>query len=115
LRLMRRLAGLSLSETAKACDLSYQQIQKYETGEDRMAASRLYHLARLFNVPVMAFFENLPAGLRDHDRGRNAGRRYRNDAAELIRLYYRIRDPKVRRTLCALIKSMGGDSEAGTS
>jgi len=70
LRLMRQLAGLSLSEVGTACNLAYQQIQKYETGVDRMAASRLYQLSRIFKVPVADFFKDLPAELRGPERPR---------------------------------------------
>jgi transcriptional regulator with XRE-family HTH domain len=132
LRLIRQLAGLSLSETAKACNLAYQQIQKYETGADRMAASRLSQLSRIFNVPIAEFFEDLPSELRDRGRPRGSrksnlriksnsssmdGRPYQDEAeaAELIRSYYRIVDAQMRRRIYELIKSMGSDVKRARS
>ena len=59
LRAVRRMRGLSMEQVAARIGVAYQQIQKYEAGSNRISASRLFELARLLDVPVGAFFENV--------------------------------------------------------
>jgi transcriptional regulator with XRE-family HTH domain len=123
LRLRRNLIGLSQEQLGKASGLTFQQIQKYERGANRMGASRLFQLARLLNVPVSYFFEELPPqsasknppGLSDSGQASLDGApqsdaqiMHRRETLELIRAYYRITDPKQRRKVYDLIKSMAG-------
>ena len=61
LRLRRNLVGMSQEQLAKASGLTFQQIQKYERGVNRMGASRLHQLGRILNVPVEWFFEEFVA------------------------------------------------------
>src|SRR5208282_5677906 len=76
LRLRRNLIGMSQEQLGKASGLTFQQIQKYEHGTNRMGASRLYQFSRLLNVPVSWFFDELPqsisgkgpSGLSDSDQ-----------------------------------------------
>lgn len=63
LRAARKKCGISQTALAERENLAYQQIQKYESGRDRISASRLVHLAASLDVPVEWFFENLPAKL----------------------------------------------------
>src|ERR1700761_7660569 len=60
LRLRRNLIGMSQEQLGKASGLTFQQIQKYEHGTNRMGASRLHQFARLLNIPVSWFFDELP-------------------------------------------------------
>ncbi len=124
LRLRRNLVGMSQEQLGKASGLTFQQIQKYERGANRMGASRLHQLGRLLNVPVAYFFDELPvdmaqpntAGFRDSGQASLEGAPgndnqilQRRETLELIRAYYRITDPKQRRTVYNLIKSMAED------
>lgn len=127
LRLRRNLLGLSQEQLGKATGLTFQQIQKYERGANRMGASRLFQLGRLLNVPVSYFFEDFihvaqlqnpgfsggePTALKvaPSDAANNDSEiMQRRETLELIRAYYRIRDPKQRRTIYNLIKSMSED------
>src|SRR3977135_573412 len=59
LRLRRNLAGMSQDQLGSASSLTFQQIQKYERGPNRMSASRLYQLSKILNVPVAWFFEDM--------------------------------------------------------
>lgn len=61
LREARKKCGLSLVDVAQLQNLAYQQIQKYESGRNRISASRLVHLAASLEVPVAWFFEDLPS------------------------------------------------------
>ena len=114
-RQRRTLLGLSQEKLAGSLDLTFQQVQKYERGANRIGAGRLFQLARALEVPVTYFFEDLD------DEGVSAGNgvkdaaagAYSNDPMNqretllLIRAYYGIPDPSVRRRMLDLMRSMG--------
>ena len=121
LRLRRNLLGLSQEQIGRATGLTFQQIQKYERGTNRMGSSRLFQLASLLSVPVSYFFEELKEaetpGFAEEPQaplelgGRNEADMFsRRETLELIRAYYKINDPKQRRKVYELIKSMSDDS-----
>ena len=128
LRLQRNLIGMSQEQLGRASSLTFQQIHKYERGANRVSASRMHQLAQLLGVPVAYFFEGLPsaaiaarggfsdAGQESLDGGQTAqndGEMIKQrETLELIRAYYRITDPKQRRKVYELIKSMA-DEKAG--
>ena len=62
IRRRRRLLGLTQHQLAIACGVRFQQIQKYESGANRIAASRLWKIGQALEVPLMDFFEGLPDG-----------------------------------------------------
>ncbi len=102
-RLRRTLLGMSQTEVGKALGVSFQQFQKYESGFNRIAASRLYHLCHILDVPVGYFFE----GLEDKTSRRSRDDvMLRRETLELVRAYYRIRDPKVRDALRHMASSL---------
>lgn len=121
LRLRRNLAGMSQEQLGSTCGLTFQQIQKYERGINRMGASRLYQFAKVLNVPVAYFFEDMPdaffgqapqgmgesgqAALEDSPQA-DMEHFHRRETFELIRAYYRIADAKQRRKIFELIRSM---------
>lgn len=141
-RLRRMLMGLSQERLGEALGLTFQQVQKYERGINRIGASRLWDLSRVLGAPVGYFFDNmdesvarasprqllesLPAdeagmGLpssEDMAGGRDAGHR---EVLELIRAYNRISDPTVRRRIYELTRTLsllpglgdGADSAPG--
>ncbi|MFM8755074.1 MAG: helix-turn-helix domain-containing protein [Phenylobacterium sp.] len=63
IRLRRRQIGLTQHQLALACGVRFQQIQKYESGANRIAASRLWRISRATGTPLLAFFEGLPETL----------------------------------------------------
>ena len=65
LRSRRKLLGLTQERLAAACDVRFQQIQKYECGANRMSAARLWRLARFLDVPMSYFFDGLGAEFRE--------------------------------------------------
>jgi transcriptional regulator with XRE-family HTH domain len=121
LRLRRNLLGLSQGQLGKASSLTFQQIQKYERGTNRMGASRLYQLAQLLDIPVAWFFESLPTGTMRAIAGFSESKQaplegappahdeilHRRETADLLRAWYRIADAQQRRKILGLIKSMG--------
>ena len=103
-RLRRTLLGMSQTDIADALGLTFQQVQKYEKGVNRISASRLYHLCLIFGVPVESFFEEI--------EGKTSRRSpddvmLRRETLELVRAYYRIRDPEMRKAVHAMFKAMG--------
>lgn len=116
-RQRRTLLGYSQERLADALNLTFQQVQKYERGANRVGAGRLYELANALDVPVTYFFEDLPeapdgapsgpamqeAAQRQYDADPMAQR----ETLVLVRAYYNISDPGVRRRLLDLIRSMG--------
>jgi len=124
MRQRRTLLGLSQERLAEALGLTFQQVQKYERGANRVSASRLYELGRVLDVPIGYFFEDLPVDMprkvRDHMQGQIAfdavARRgdplTRRETLELVRAYYRIREPKVRRRLFEMARALASGEAA---
>lgn len=115
LRLRRTLMGLSQEKLGEAVGITFQQLQKYERGSNRISASRLFNLSQVLNVPVGFFFEDLPEDCNDSPApsdipaadGENADAMARRETLELVRAYYRIPDAAVRRRTFDLVKSLG--------
>lgn len=122
-RLRRTLLGMSQEKLGEAIGLTFQQVQKYERGANRVGASRLYDLSRVLDVPVSFFFEEMAPGVaatERHPQGlADAPERYESDpmlkreTLELVRAYYKIPDQQVRRRLFDLAKALAKSSEAG--
>ncbi|MBM3491691.1 MAG: helix-turn-helix transcriptional regulator [Alphaproteobacteria bacterium] len=115
-RLRRTLLGLSQEKLGEALSLTFQQVQKYERGTNRISASRLLQLSKVLNVPIDFFFDDLSVagGARDNAQSAYEGEELsRRETLELVRAYYRIGDPAVRRRFYELLKTMGeGESRS---
>jgi transcriptional regulator with XRE-family HTH domain len=117
-RLRRTLLGMSQEKLGDAIGLTFQQVQKYERGANRVGASRLYDLSRVLDVPVSYFFEEMSpetsAKARQYAAGmaEDEGDAYEADpltkreTLELVRAYYKITDPKVRKRLFEMTKAL---------
>jgi transcriptional regulator with XRE-family HTH domain len=120
-RLRRTLLGMSQEKLGDALGLTFQQVQKYERGVNRIGASRLFDLARLLDVPIGFFFDDLPPemggnnavrsrpayfGLSEAQDGLDDEQMSKRETLELVRAYYRITDPAVRKRVFDLIKSL---------
>lgn len=109
---------MSQEKLGEAVSLTFQQIQKYERGTNRIGASRLHQLARVLDVPVAFFFEEAPlSNTRGNVLAQPAQEAYdgddhltRRETLELVRSYYRILDPAVRKRIFELVKSVGAMS-----
>lgn len=111
IRVCRLLSNLSQSELAEMLGVTFQQIQKYEHGQNRVSASRIYQLSHIFNMPIEFFF------VRDSPRDLHAeNHSYLDDkqddlmgekeTVELIRTYYKIKNIKVRKSFLEMLKSL---------
>ena len=99
LKQVRTLRRLSQTDVARKLDLSFQQIQKYEIGSNRIAASRLYELSRVLSVPVSYFFEGLE----------EAGQTMPKDQSfEIMSAIAAIQDEGVRARIVTFIEDVSG-------
>lgn len=114
LRMRRMMVGMSQGKLGEALDVTFQQIQKYEKGTNRIGASRLQQLARVLEVPPAFFFEGAPASA---EGGKVAfaeasGSSYvvdflsTSEGLQLNRAFALIRDPKVRKKIIDLVVSL---------
>jgi transcriptional regulator with XRE-family HTH domain len=107
IRTRRLLIGMNQETLAKALDLTFQQVQKYEGGANRVSASRLSEIAAILGVPIGYFFEDIASGDATDKRGLEARERLqRPEAIELIRSYYAITDQRVRSQFIEMVKAV---------
>jgi transcriptional regulator with XRE-family HTH domain len=129
LRLRRTLLGMSQERLGELLGLTFQQVQKYERGANRIGSSRLFELGQILDVPVSFFFDDLAESGLLAQRGHRMpglaeeGSRFQHEVddedlpldkretLELIRAYYRIGDPAVRKRLFELTKALAGRFE----
>ncbi|WP_340151863.1 helix-turn-helix transcriptional regulator [uncultured Sneathiella sp.] len=115
-RELRMLKGMGQAEIATLIGTTFQQVQKYERGANRISASRLYDIAEALGVPVSYFFDLLPPDLTDtsiHERLETVTRSVvsredpmqRRETLELVRSYYGIEDEILRSRIFELIKA----------
>ncbi|MCI0755236.1 helix-turn-helix domain-containing protein [Teichococcus vastitatis] len=119
-RLRRTLLGMSQEKLGEALGLTFQQVQKYERGVNRIGASRLFDLARVLDVPIGFFFDDMPdamgggttalrarlGGFAEQQEGFEDDTLHKRETLELVRAYYRITEPAVRKRVFDLIKSL---------
>ncbi len=133
-RLRRMLIGMSQEKLGELLGLTFQQVQKYEKGANRIGASRLFDISQILAVPVSYFFDDVPDEVAAQHRsmsghggsanGHSNGH-YKDlesgphmmefvssaEGFQLIRAYTKITDPRVRKRVLDLVKSLTGDEE----
>jgi len=123
-RLQRMLLGMSQEKLGEQLGLTFQQIQKYEKGINRIGASRLYELAKVLGVSVEFFYEDAP-GTTPTNKSQNSSSglaerqadRYvvdflsSREGIELNKAFVKITDPKVRRAIVDLVRSLAGEEK----
>lgn len=117
-RLRRSLLGMSQEKLGTALGLTFQQIQKYERGANRIGSSRLYKLSRILDVPVAFFFEDMPddakgeyGGLEENSSAAFAGDMLaRRETIDLLRAYYGISSAEVRRRIYEVAKAISEET-----
>lgn len=114
IRLRRSMLGMSQDFIGKEIGVTFQQIQKYERGVNRVGSSRLYDFSRILGVPVGYFFDDMDpetlAGtidLSEDDTTSEGEKMSDKETIALVRSYYKITDPAIRRKVLSLIKAMG--------
>ncbi|MGA9436259.1 MAG: helix-turn-helix transcriptional regulator [Roseobacter sp.] len=100
LKQIRTMRRLSQTDVAKKLELSFQQIQKYEIGSNRIAASRLYELSRILDVPTSYFFEGLDAETKTTNKN--------DPSMEIVSALASIRDETVKSRIVTFIEDVAG-------
>jgi transcriptional regulator with XRE-family HTH domain len=110
---MRRLMlDMSQTEVAEALGLTFQQVQKYEKGANRIGSSRLQHLSQILHVPIPFFFDGAPG-----PSPTAATQTYADDFVStsdglaLAKAFMKIRDPKTRRAIVALVEQIAPEDD----
>ncbi|GAA0596108.1 helix-turn-helix domain-containing protein [Paenochrobactrum glaciei] len=118
IRLRRNMLGFSQEKLGESLGITFQQIQKYEKGTNRVGASRLQAISSILNVPVSFFFEDAPgsetqaAGFaEDNDSTYIVDFMNSNEGVQLTRAFTKITDPKIRRKIIDLVKTLDPDAE----
>jgi transcriptional regulator with XRE-family HTH domain len=113
LRLRRSMLGMSQEQLGNSTGITFQQVQKYERGINRMGASRLYDFSKILSTPISYFFE----GFTDTNKSsvaESASPAYEveamtgKDTMALVRAFSEIKSPKVRRQVLQLARSLAG-------
>lgn len=109
------MLGMSQEKLGDQLGITFQQIQKYEKGTNRIGASRLQHIARVLSVPVSFFFEDAPGG--EPDTGGMAEQQSANyvvdflsssEGIQLNKAFVQIKDAKLRRKVIDLVRAIAG-------
>jgi len=110
-RMRRMMLGMSQEELGDGLGLTFQQVQKYEKGTNRIGAGRLQHISHILQIPVPFFFEGSP-------HGEAPSPAYMSDflatadGLALIKAFMRIKEPTLRRRIVELVEEIaGGDFE----
>ncbi len=114
-RLRRTLLGMSQEKLGEAVSLTFQQIQKYERGANRIGASRLYQLSQILDVPVSFFYDGVgkPSygpGFAETEKPAyeaEPNQFTKRETLELVRAYYRIPDQDIRKRVFEMVKAVG--------
>ena len=119
-RLRRMLLGMSQEKLGEQLGLTFQQVQKYEKGVNRIGASRLFDLSQVLGVPIQFFYDEAPnSATAPH--GMQAGFADRpaetyvvdflasREGLELNKAFVRIEEPRVRRAIVDLVRSLAGE------
>ena len=125
MRQRRTLLGMTQTDLADALGMSFQQVQKYERGTNRIGSSRLFKLSQVLDVPIEYFFEGMPPTVAAILPGKGRGKakkppRYEPDplvkreTLELVRAYHKIEDADVRKRVYELTKTLGADASKGS-
>jgi len=126
-RFRRMLLGMSQEKLGERLGLTFQQVQKYEKGINRIGASRLYDLAQVLGVPVQFFYEEAPLGEGrvDASDGQAVGEGQAEhsiveflrsrDGLELNRAFVRIPDLKARRAIVDLVRSLANEAASNSA
>lgn len=122
MRQRRILVGMSQEKLGESVGLTFQQIQKYERGTNRMGSSRLFRFAQVLGVPVAYFYEDMAAATLHAPRQQGFAESrqdelhedilqgnllHQRETLDLVRAYHNITDVKQRRLILDLIKSLG--------
>jgi len=117
MQLRRNMMGLSQKDLASSCGVTFQQIQKYETAENRISASRLFDISAALETPVSFFFSGLPGNMPEETRSNRSTRVSeqksedplgKNESLLLINLYWKLHNDDQRKIVMKMLKTLNG-------
>ena len=120
LQLRRIMLGMSQSDLAKKCGVSFQQIQKYETAGNRIPAARLFDLSQAMETSVAFFFSGLPGNFPPETKSNRSMRvseakdndpLAKNESLQLINLYWNLPSDSQREMIMQMLKTLNGDKK----
>lgn len=115
LRLRRSMVGMSQEALGNAIGVTFQQVQKYERGINRIGAGRLFDFSKILNVPVSYFYEGADEGEAAGFAEENSNFEHENygskESLAFVRAFHKIQDPKVRKRLLSLVKALAAEYE----
>ena len=113
IRMRRKIQGMSQEKLGDALGITFQQVQKYEKGTNRIGASRLQHIASIQQVPISFFFEGAPGlpYVLDESSGDVSDFLATSEGVALTKAYMHIQNAKLRRSIFALVKQIAGEDE----
>lgn len=120
IQLRRVMLGMSQTDLAKHCGISFQQIQKYESCGNRIPASRLFDLSRALETPVSFFFSGLPGNFPPETKTTRSSRvsepdskdpLAKNETLQLINLYWSLPNDEQRAMVMQMLKTLTGDKK----
>lgn len=118
IRLRRTLLGMSQTKLGEEIGLTFQQVQKYEKGSNRVSSSRMFELSRVLDVPISYFFDEMSGDTKQRGHLYAMGKTSpaskledldpmtKRETLELVRAYYKITDPKVRKRMFEMVKAI---------
>jgi len=117
-RMRRLMLDMSQTKLGDALGLTFQQVQKYEKGTNRIGASRLQQISQILQVPISFFFEGAPRlrGARNKNEEAPSPRYVSDfvatsDGLALTKAFMRIKEPTVRRYIVKLVQQIAGDDD----
>ncbi len=121
LRVRRTLLGMSQEKLGEAIGLTFQQVQKYERGANRISASRLFDMSLILDVAIQYFFDDMPTAVAASSPTLEGGGAKKppsyepdpmakRETLEVVRAYYKIKDANVRKRLRELTKALGPEA-----
>lgn len=120
LQLRRVMLGMTQSDLAKRCGVSFQQIQKYETAGNRIPASRLFDLSQALETSVAFFFSGLPGNFPPETKANRSMRvsepkendpLSKNETLQLVNLYWNLPNDEQREMVMKMLKTLTGNKE----
>lgn len=118
LQLRRVMLGMTQSDLAKKCGVSFQQIQKYETAGNRIPAARLFDISQALETSVAFFFSGLPGNFPPETKANRSARvseakendpLSKNESLQLINLYWNLPSDTQRKTIMDMLKLLNGE------
>ncbi|SFJ60262.1 helix-turn-helix domain-containing protein [Aerobium aerolatum] len=115
IRLRRNMAGMSQEKLGESLGVTFQQVQKYEKGTNRVGASRLQAIASVLEVPVSYFFQDAPTDAPVMELSEEHSSNYvvdfisSTEGLRLNRAFVQITDPKVRARIIDLVRTLAND------